>query len=108
MIFIVLGMAIGPGIYAHGIEPYADTLLLLTGYVLGCITGVIIYHSGIDVEERENEDFKYQDNVFEHYLGAMSGIDHDGREDEAVNKTAIHFDTSPSAVRNIVKVYNDD
>ena len=110
MVWCIIGLAVGIPLYEHGYEAwigvYSDSLLMFGGWFLGTITGVILFVGAIEAEERENADFKFKDDVYEHYNSVLGrSIDHDGAEGEAVNKTAIHFDTSPSHVRNIVKVY---
>ena len=109
MIWLMVGMAIGIPLYEHGyeawVEAYGDSLLLFGGWFIGTITGVVLFVGAIDAEERENKEWKFQDRVFEHY-DAYRGLSED--EEDAINNTAIHFDISPSAARNIVKIYEDD
>jgi hypothetical protein len=108
MIWCIIGLAIGPGIYQHGFELYADSALMFVGWFLGTITGVVIYHGAMDTEERENADNKFKDKVYETYNDYLTGFPdhaHTMSHDNAIDQTAIARDISPSHARNIVKVY---
>ena len=104
LVFVILGViAI--------INP--DTRIMFGAHFIGFVTGLIVYSAGMDAEEREKREWKFQDDVFSHYDSLVNGLytlDYAGKEDEAINKTAIHFDISPSQARSIVDIYigNED
>lgn len=102
MVWCIIALAIGPGIYAHGIESYTTILWLLGGWFLGTVTGVLIYDGAIDAENREIADNKFKDDVFIMYEDCLI---HKISEEDSVNKTANFYDTSPSTVRNIIRKY---
>ena len=106
MIMGIVAAALCIPLYEYGyevwIETYSSTFPLFGGFVLGTIIGVMIYDSGMQVEDRENAEFKFKDNVYETYIW---NINEDHPEDTAINNTAIQHDISPSYTRNIVEVY---
>ena len=106
MIWCVVGLAVGIPLlensYEAWIEVYGNSLLLFGGWLIGTATGVVIYHGAIDAEEREKADWKFQDNVYTMYEDCIMNK---WTEERAINDTAIHYDTTPSNVRRIVKVY---
>lgn len=93
LVFVILGViAI--------INP--DIRFMFGAHFIGFVTGLIVYSAGMDAEEREKREHKFQDDVFMHYdayVGLSTG------EEDAINNTAIHFDISPSQARNIVNIY---
>ena len=109
MIWCIIGLALSIPLLEHGyeawIEAYGSSLLLFGGWWIGTVTGVILFVGAIDAEEREKADWKFQDNVFTMYEDCRVNK---LTKDDSINKTAIHYDTSPSAVRNIVRIYKDD
>jgi hypothetical protein len=112
MVWCIVGLAISIPLLEYGyeawIEAYGDSLLLFGGWFLGTITGVILFVGAIEAEERENEDFKFKDKVYETYNNYLTGFPDFAQtmsHDNAIDQTAIARDISPSSVRNIVKVY---
>lgn len=101
MFWCLVALAIGPGIYEHGFAENKDVILLFSGWFLGTLLGVIMYHSAIDAEEREKEDNTFKNNVYGFYTGMLSTRS----AEDSVNETAIQYDISPSGVRNIVRIY---
>jgi len=97
LVFVILGViAI--------INP--DVRWLFAAHFIGFITGLIVYSAGMLAEEREKREWKFQDDVFAHYESLFDlSIDREGRDEDAINDTAIHFDISPSQARNIVNIY---
>jgi len=106
MVWCIVGLAISIPLYEYGyeawIEAYGSALLLFGGWFLGTITGVIMFVGAIDAEERENADWKFQDDVFTMYEDCRV---HKISKEDSINKTAIYYDSSPSRIRNIIKVY---
>jgi len=74
-------------------------------WFLGYINGLVIYSGGMDAEERENAEWAFQDKVYESLMWHRTTKDNS--EDEAVNKTAVEHDLSPSRVRSIAKLYEE-
>ena len=109
MIWCVIGLSISIPLFEHGyeawIEAYGSSLLLFGGWFLGTITGVIMFVGAIDAEEREKAEWKFQDDVYTMYEDYQV---HKLSKEDSINKTATYYDTSPSAVRNIVRIYKDD
>ena len=106
MVWCVIGLSLSIPLLEHGyeawIEAYGSSLLLFGGWWLGTITGVIMFVGAMDAEEREKADWKFQDNVYTMYEDC---IVNKWTEERAINDTAIHYDTTPSNVKRIVKVY---
>ena len=74
-------------------------------HFLGYITGLIVYSGGLDAEAREKAEWKFQDNVYMMYEDfRVNKRD----EDVAINETAVYYDTTPSNVRRIVKIYEGE
>lgn len=106
LIFGVFATLIAFGLpYLSGVnagEQDANLWFMFSTWWIGFWTGIIIYSGGLDAEEREKAEWKFQDNVYMMYEDfRVNKRD----EEEAINQTAIYYDTSPSNVRSIVKIY---
>lgn len=71
-------------------------------HFMGYITGLVIYSGALDAEEREKAEWKFQDKVYTMYEDALMNK---WTEERAINETAVYYDTTPSNVRRIVKIY---
>lgn len=108
MLWLLIGLTLGIPLYEHGYEAwsehYYDASLIMGGWFLGTILGVLLFSGAIDAEERENADSTFKNNVYGFYIGMLSVKS----AEDSVNETAIQYDISPSGVRGIVKIYENE
>ncbi len=109
-LYFLIGLSLAIPYFQHGyeawIEVYDSVLIMFGGWFLGTITGVLLFSGAIDAEEREKKEWAFRDKVYETYMWNRDSEDHS--EENSINHTAIEHDISPSHVRSIVKLYEDE